>query len=341
MGRIQHCAPVLLILGMLAHCGGAPAAPPTTAPTAADAPNTTAAPATTESQRTQFPLTIENCGLQITIPQRPERVVVSHSGLVRNMLALDLDAAMLGQHWYFAGDEKRTEPELLDRFLAVKKLGGDGAPAAREVIVSLQPDLFYSGGSYDFGDGTVREEDLTNNGTPILRTVLSCTDLQDQRIAPLIQEIRTLGAIFDVQGRAESVAQEIERRLADVQARVRDRPPLKVVYIDGGNADPIFVAPGGYYTDMIERAGGVNLFPDATYDLPPSVEALAASAPDVVLIIQQDDWEDGLPMLREVFKNSPAAQNNRFVGIPVYGEGVLVADNIEAIARALHPDAFE
>jgi iron complex transport system substrate-binding protein len=83
---------------------------------------------------------------------------------------------------------------------------------------------------------------------------------------------------------ADSLVAEFERELEAVRASVLGRAPVQAAYILGG--DPPWVAgPGTYIHELIELAGGVNVFADlGTLYAAVSPEQVVARNIEVVLL---------------------------------------------------------
>jgi iron complex transport system substrate-binding protein len=295
---------------------------------------------TDTAARTQYPVTVESCGEEIVIPARPERVIASWTGYTGNLLALDLDESLLGYYYAFSSDTDVNPPDIQQRLEEVTLLGTDGSAPSREVVIPLQPDFFYSGGEFDFAEGQASRDDFAEMGTTIYTTSYACLDSADQTIDAFLDEIITLGIIFDRQAEAGALVAEMRAGLDAVAERVGDAEPVGVVWLDAFSSDPIYPLGNGYYTDVIQRAGGINLFDGATYDTPPSREALAVSAPEVILMITYPDTEALITDFEAVFQNSPAVAADRLIAGPYYGP-LRTVELVEFAARAFHPAAFE
>lgn len=291
-------------------------------------------------QRTQYPVTIENCGQEITIAARPERVIASWTGYVGNLLALNLDESLLGYYYYFGSDVDVNPPAMQERFNQIPLLGVDGSAPSREVVIPLQPDFFYSGGEFDFAEGQVSRENFAEMGTTIFTTSYACLDAADQTIDAYLQEMLTLGVIFDRQAEAQALVADIREGLEAIEAKIGDAQAVRAIWLDAFSSDPIYPLGNGYYTDVIQRAGGINLFEGATYDTPPSREELVISAPDVVLMITYADTEALIPDYEEVFQSSPAMANNRLIAGPYFGP-LRTVELVEFAARAFHPETLD
>src|SRR5690606_28183508 len=152
---------------------------------------------------------------------------------------------------------------------ALPRLGGL-TDTNYEQIVALEPDLALTIGGTD--EQVARLEEL---GTPV---VVSQPDTLDDVLA----SIEHLGRVVDAgEGAARVVAgmrdrmEAVDRALASVPESQRLRVFLEIWH------DPLMsVGPGAFMHDLIEAAGGVNIFADADSPWPVvSVEALVERDP--------------------------------------------------------------
>jgi iron complex transport system substrate-binding protein len=294
------------------------------------------------ASNTSYPVTVENCGQQLTIERPPERVIVSWGGQAAYLLALGLGDRIVGMYYRFPDEENRlVPPELKEGYLAIPVIGGsDGTPPSREVPIALNPDFFYSDSPSDFADSRATREDFATVGAAVFSSVYGCTAPDQQTIPQMFDEIRTLGVIFNKQAEAEALVSRLSSELAAVEVRVAGRTPVNALLLEG-STETLYVAGNGLVTDVFARAGGVNIFDGASYDTPPSREVLAASAPDVV-VLWDNSTDELLPVTELVFANAPAATNDRIVPVRyIGGIGLRVPEFAEALARLFHPEAFE
>lgn len=291
---------------------------------------------------TQYPVTVENCGEQLTIERPPERVIVSWGGQAAYLLALGLGDVIIGMYYRFPDEENRlVPPDLKAGYLAIPVIGGsDGTPPNKEVPIALTPDFFYSDSPSDFADGRATREDFAAAGATVFSSVYGCTDPDQQTIEQMFDEIRTLGVIFDRQAEAAALVERLTSELAAVEARIAGREPVKALLLEG-STETLYVAGNGLVTDVFARAGALNVFDGASYDAPPSREVLAASEPDVV-VLWDTDVETLTPVAQSVFATAPAAVNERIEPVRyIGGIGLRVPEFAEALARIFHPEAFE
>jgi iron complex transport system substrate-binding protein len=209
-----------------------------------------------------------------------------------------------------------------------------------ERILSLRPDLVVLYGS--------QMDQLARFKTAGIQTY----DYRHGDIDTTLQTMRDLGALT---GHAEGAARavnDIRTRLDAIRTRVAgfDRPRTLVVFgRRPGTLQGLYAIGGqGFLHDMLEIAGGTNVFADmARESVQPSHETLLAVAPDVVLELSAEpksasDIERDRSLWRRL-GTIPAVQQNEILFVA--GEHLLVpgprlALSTEAVARALHPEAF-
>jgi iron complex transport system substrate-binding protein len=169
-------------------------------------------------------------------------------------------------------------------------------------------------------------------------------------IATVLETIRDLGAATGHQAEAARVVRDVQARLEAIRVRVKGRPrpgvllvferqprTLREIYVSGGR---------GFLHEMLEIAGGQNVFADVTREsVQPSLETLISRAPDIVLEVRAS----GLLEEREVAQEQsvwaalpslPAVRNKRvhfMVGDYLVVPGPRLAQATEAFARAIHP----
>ena len=119
----------------------------------------------------------------------------------------------------------------------------------------------------------------------LIRAGIAVHAFNQRDIADILAMIRTLGALVGVAERAEALAQRYERRLTDVSAGVPNHPRPRVYFEEWD--DPL-ISGIGWVSELIEIAGGKDVFPDlavkkAAKDRIISPAAVIAAAPDVIL----------------------------------------------------------
>lgn len=171
-----------------------------------------------------------------------------------------------------------------------------------------------------------------------------------------LESIEQIAAACGDAKRGTALGAKIRSEFDAIRARVSGRPRQGMTFIVGRNAGKveglIAVGPGSYLNDLIEIAGGRNVFSDALAAYPKvNIESLAARNPDVIVDMGDMAPEGGLPerqraeivamwskfpLLRAVRDRRVfAVSDDRFV-VP----GPRMADAAREFARMLHPEAM-
>ena len=145
----------------------------------------------------------------------------------------------------------------------------------------------------------------------------------------------------------------IEDRLAELRTRLagRDRPRVLLVFgREPGSLRNVYASGGtGFLHDMLEAAGGKNVFAELPREsLPLTSEAILTAAPDVIVELTYDERMAASSQASEIavwdrLSSVPAVRSRRvhlLLGNQFVQPGPRMADATEAIARSLHPDAF-
>ena len=302
-----------------------------------------------------FPVTVENCGRQLTFEAPPERVVTGYHPVFETMVDLGLGDRIIGRTNFEENGPDGFLPGHKEVYDAVPEISDDIELPQKEVLISQAPDFVIdvSYNSFDAVEGFATAEELDAAGAPAYITAGWCDPqgVKDATIADIFVDIRNLGMIFGVPERAAKLAAEYRAILDDVERRVEGLEPVDVLATDGG-AGPVNAFGGsGLLNQMIEVAGGRNVLADLDEDLAEvSVEQIAVSRPEAMLVLDYDVlFGEEQPSAQRkaetvfgIIPESPAAQQRRF--LPIRAAAIHSgAGNIRAIpeiAELLHPEAF-
>ena len=272
---------------------------------------------------TAFPLVItDDAGRQVTIERSPTRIVSIAPSNTEILFALGLDDRIVGV------DSFSTYPPEAE----AKPQVGSYLEPDLERVVAAEPDLILATEAHV---GTVLPE-LDALGLPTV--VIEPMDLDEVFSGMLL-----VGEITDASTRAQQVVCELQARVDAVADAVADGPRPRVFF--ELSPDLFTAGPGSYIDDLITRAGGVNVAAGAAEMWPQlSAEAVVSADPEVILLA---DHEAGITAeqvaARPGWQGMSAVQQGRIVTLtsdPVVRPGPRVADGLEAIAAALHPDLF-
>jgi iron complex transport system substrate-binding protein len=168
-------------------------------------------------------------------------------------------------------------------------------------------------------------------------------------LAGVTETIRALGARTGRTTDAETVAAGIEKRFAALRERAATRAKPRTMLVFGrerGSLRNIYASGGrGFLHDMLEAAGGINVFADIQAEsVQATSELILTRAPDVIIEIRSADIFSDADRAREIdswrpLASVPAVRMGRVhlltrKGLAVPGPGI--ADSAEELAQALH-----
>jgi len=219
---------------------------------------------------------------------------------------------------------------------------GDFSDPNMEVIASLEPDLILAtAGVQGETVGTLR--DL---GYKVLV-------LNPANIDGVMQNIELVGNATGKTEEAKTLIANINSRIDNVVNTVAAATSTPTVYYEVWY-DPTSLWTAGskaWQNELIEKAGGVNIFNDQDLDyFQSSAEAVIERNPDVILLPEEgmgkgDPFWGSLDAVKERpgWDSISAVQNDRLVTVDsntIARAGPRVADIIEDLAEAFHPELF-
>jgi iron complex transport system substrate-binding protein len=297
-----------------------------------------------EPDLSAFPVTIENCGRELTFDAPPARVISLWQPPTEMLLAI----GVAPEQFVALAGSYAPYPDVFTPIVdGIPAIGTAMAWPAREVLLAEQPDFVISEGlegfGYDPAQGYATVAEIEAAGAQVYANAF-CT-LSEPRpgtIDNILNDIRNLGSIFGLSERAEALIAAMEAERAVVVEAIADEEPVTVAFYNGGEG-PLFVLSTDVWADLIETAGGINVF-EGVETFTVSVEEFAAADPDVILIgtYPGQDAETLINFLNTTFPSLQAVQNGRLYPIPTIDteNSIRVTQGLTQIAQALHPDAF-
>lgn len=301
------------------------------APTAPASESTSLTPAPSPVAEAAFPVTItDDLGRSVPIAQQPERLISLAPSLTEVLFAIGAGDQVVGVTEYCDYPEEAKTRE---------RIGGFSANTISvEKIVALKPDLVLAAGGFQM---------------PVINALedlnISVVALDPQNMEQVYSSIEAAGRITGHTQEAEQVVANMKQRVRAVVDRVANIPPEKrpKVYWQIWDEPLMTAGPSAFAGQLIELAGGVNIFGDLTESYPQiSAEEVVKRNPEVIM--GPDTHGDKLTV--EVFRQRPgwaditAVQEGRIYlmdGNIVSRTGPRLVDALEAVAKALYPDLFE
>jgi len=205
-----------------------------------------------------------------------------------------------------------------------------------ERILSLRPDLVVTYGS---------QSDLK---LQLSRASIPVFDYRHAGLADVTDTMRRLGTATGHGREADEAAAAIEHALARVREDAAGRPRPRTLLVFGrerGALRNIYASGGrGFLHDMLEAAGGTNVFADIDREsVQATTELILARAPEVILEVRSTDVLSAEDAAREAetwsrLASVPAVRRKRVIVLTGKGltvPGPRVAEVVRQMAEAL------
>ncbi|MBT0771584.1 ABC transporter substrate-binding protein [Kineosporia sp. J2-2] len=241
-----------------------------------------------------YPLTLENCGDDVTFTAEPERVVLLKSASVPYLQDLGVlgsnviaRAGAYPEDYYDAGTLAALGgvPLLTD-----KTDTGGHLQISQEVVIGQEPDLVIGEAQ------NLTRDTLTSVGIPLVEEPGLCGDgLADPGFDDVYSQMDFYGKVFDREGEAADAVTELKKRLATVEAKAdgsRARTAA-VLYPTVGGGVTYAYGSRSMADPQLEAAGFTNVFGDVderVFEV--TLEKLIGLDPDVLILLYSDGDAD-------------------------------------------------
>ncbi|MEV5264842.1 ABC transporter substrate-binding protein [Streptomyces werraensis] len=289
-----------------------------------------------------FPVTIANCGVRTTYDKPPSRAVTIHQHPAELMLALGLKDRMVGT----AFPDSAVLPELKKDYEAIPELAKKEPSFER--VLDAEPDFVYGGYGSAFAENEGRSRKAFADAG--IDTHLNREYCGEKRVTmkDTYDEIRTIGKIFGVPGRADELVAALQARVRKTVTAVKGMPQVSVFVYDSGDKSAFTAGGKSLGTELIRLAGGENVFADLD-DVFGDVswEQVVERKPEVIAIYDyagagSAEEKKEFLLSQPALVGVPAVRNKRFVVLPLTATlvGIRSAYAVEDLARGLHPESF-
>ncbi|GEM_PF-193264 len=223
------------------------------------------------------------------------------------------------------------------------KISNSGGVYNIEEIVALKPDLVLSDSGITAKDFSGEEVDskLASLGLHVVDLPFTHT------LGDVLRNISIVGALTLTQNKAQQVVASLQQRIDSVKNKIAGQSQHPTVYLEEDYStpgSPYTVGSGSKENDLIEEAGGVNIFADNTSGggYPQvSDEAVIKANPQVIILA--DGIEPQQVVSRSGWSVIAAVQQQHVYAIDVNlisRPGPRIVDGFEALAKDLYPGLF-
>jgi iron complex transport system substrate-binding protein len=281
-----------------------------------------------QAANADFPLSVtDDSGTTTTFTTPPQRVVSLSPGLTEITYALGHGDALVAVDSFsdYPDAAKNVQPRLTTY-----------PNPSVETLVALKPDVVLSLAE---SDDTLAQ--IRGQGIPVLKFLPKDFDAT-------VDLIRTLSRVYGSPDAGDAIATDMLTRRDAVVAAVADAPRPRVLEeLDASEPDKPFVAgPNGFYGQLIDLAGGTNIFADLPGDVGQvGAESVVQRDPEVIILTDADlPFNPQTPEMvaaRPGWSATTAVRNHAIypVQAALYGTpGPRLVQGLEDLARLLHPD---
>lgn len=291
-----------------------------------------------DAAATGYPLTLDNCGTEVTFEQAPERVVTIKSSTLELLLALGLENRIVG-----AAFTDGPVPDAYADAAAGIEILSDRVPS-QEATLAAEPDLVFAGWESNLtAEGAGDRATLEQLGVHTYVAPAACQG-DGYRPDPLTFDgvfagFEEAGEIFGVTDAATDLVAE---QRAALEAIEPNDAGLTALWYSSGDDQPFVGAGTGAPQMIMEAAGLENVVADVQDSWTSlSWEAVVDANPDVIVLVDAA-WNAAESKIAKLEGNPataamPAVQQGRYVIVdfPATEAGVRNVDAVAAIVEQL------
>lgn len=270
-----------------------------------------------DTAATSYPLTIDNCGTEVTIDKEPTSILTIGTSALSLLDAAGAADRIVARSGEFGADIPELSVDVSDVPVV------DPSDPSTEKIVGANADIVIGYGLFKSTD-----EDLAASGVANIVIDGECshdaalTDATD--FDAIFADIERLGAIFNTADAAKANVSKLSSELEklEVDAATGATRSSAVVYYFSPSSTLSARGSQGIANDILKRAGLENIYADeASVYLETNIETLLDADPDVIVLaygLHGESFDDAkAQFLKEPGANDlSAVKADALVGVP-------------------------
>jgi len=262
---------------------------------------------------------LDGAGRVVTIPKTPERIVSIASAATETLYAIGCGDKVVGVDKY-----SDYPPEVKE-----KPQVGTGSKLNVEKVLGLEPDLVVA---WWFNRQAIKT--LEDKGITVVA-------INPRTVNEVMDTIRVLGLVTGHLEEAERLVSEMQARIKEVTAKVKDIPKEKRPLVYYELYTPMKTTGPGTFTDeLIRMAGGINIAAEEPVRYPVlSKEYIIERNPDVIIVASGGASVEEIKG-REGWGNIKAVKNGRVYTIDrhLVTCNPRIVEGLEQFCRWFHPE---
>ena len=265
---------------------------------------------------------VDDAGHAVRLEHPARRIVALVPAVTETVIAVGAGGRLVGRTDYDRG-------EMVERLPSV----GGGLDPSIEKLVSLHPDLVL--GWETSGRPELRDR-LTALGIPVF-------SIKTEDTTDVFRAVRNLGRLTGRTRAADSLAASLRGELEAVRASVAGAARPTVFYM-AWNDPPLTAGPRTFVSQVIEVAGGRNVFADQAALWPTvSIEEIVRRQPEYVVVPRGEQGAERVEAMKRApgWRELRALREGRGVMVPaevVNQPGPRLGEAARAMRDAIHPE---
>ncbi|MFD4326976.1 ABC transporter substrate-binding protein [Nocardioides sp. NPDC058538] len=232
-----------------------------------------------------FPVTVENCGTEVTFDAPPERVVMLKSSAVPYLHALGVMDQVVARAGEYPADyyDAETQAELDDIPLLTDEMDTSGhLQISKEIVIAEEPDLVL--GEVD----NLSRDTLDAVDIDLLEEPAMCPEgIDDPGFDGVYSQLETYGKVFDREDEAAQAVADLRKRVTVLEReKVGEGRTAAVLYPTVGGGVTYAYGTRSMAHPQLEAAGFEDVFADVderVFEV--STEDLLERDPDVIILL--------------------------------------------------------
>jgi len=229
--------------------------------------------------------------------------------------------------------------DLPERYKDATEVGMAAEPDM-EIVRSLQPT--------DVLSATTLEHEFDLD-TAFDDAKVPVTFVDMESVEGMYEGILNLGEKYDRTEIAESIVNDFEQKISEIEERIQGQEPPIVLILLGVPGSYLVATENSYIGDLVRRAGGINAIQDADVEYVSSnTENLQQSNPDVILRAAHGMPEAVVEMFdkefkeNDIWKHFKAVENDRVYDLEETRFGttanLAAVEALEELVEMLYPE---
>ena len=268
------------------------------------------------AEETAYPLTLQiydadGNAVDMTYDHAPEKVLSTQLSMTELLIKLGLKDKIVGVF----DNDNALKGDIADEVASLNSLG-DKKSVSKETILATEPDLILGKGPLMFTESSIGTvQSYQELGIPVYTELASASI--DQSLDNIVEDVRNIGEIFNVQETANAYADELQDRIDALMDKVSGQSgePLKVLLM-AGYTDGTFVAFNSKMSScMLNALNAENVLDKGGNGL--TLENLVSMNPDIIVYVRADRFgATDADAVEQLTSNAAGMENANVTQVP-------------------------